>query len=203
MIDFISFIAQAVPVTPVEPGAESAINWNTVILGILSFLGTAVSGIIAVFMVKVQSSAALAEKAADVAATRVAEVKSDLIQSTTATNGKLDVIHALSNSALTASMKSDEASQTINLMMMEEMLDLKKERGSEASEEAIEMLAKAKGRVEELRRAIVERERQQGLIDERIAEGQKAGPTQVIVVNTETKPVPVIPADSPITKVIP
>lgn len=187
-------LGQVVPVVEVPAGTTGlgGINYNTVILGLLSLLTTAVSGVIAIFMVKAQASAALAAKAADAVAHKVEEVKNDLVQSTTATNGKLDVIHALSNSALTASMKSDELSQTLNVFMMEGMLKSNEKQGIAPSDEAMSALEQAKGRVEELRKVIAERERQQEIINQKIAEGQQAGPVEVRVTN---KPHEAIPAE--------
>lgn len=109
---------------------------------------------------------------------------------------QLNVIHALNNSALTASMKSDHAAQLLNVDMMEEMMRL---LGREPTDKAKETLAKARGRAEELQKAIEERERQQEIINQRIEAGQKSGPTPVMVMNPEEKPVPIIPASKIVT----
>lgn len=129
--------------------------------------------------------------AAEKAAEKAEEVKEVLKAATGNTDGKLDIIHSLSNSALTASMKSDENSQTLNILMMEEMLEFKKSSGGNGlNKDTLATLTKAKGRVEELRSAIAEREKQQAVVDSKIAEGLKsAGPTPVLVVNPEPLPV--------------
>ena len=118
-----------------------------------------------------------------------------MAESTTQTNVKLDVIHAITNSSLTASMESDENSQSLNIVMMEEMLNAS---GRPASVQAAETLAKAKGRVEALRKSIAERKEQQAVINAKIAEGSKpTAPQEVIVVNTEMNPAIVDPVKRP------
>jgi len=86
MIDLIQFVAQVTPVVPVDAGTGvSGINWNTVILGILSVVGTAVSGVIAIFVAKTNANALQAAKSADDAAVKVAAVRDDLKETTAAT----------------------------------------------------------------------------------------------------------------------
>lgn len=89
MIEFLDILAQVTPVTPVHPDTTGleGINWNTVILAILSLLGTAVSGVIAVFVAKANASAKNAAVAADDAAYKVEEVRQEL-KETTATSAE-------------------------------------------------------------------------------------------------------------------
>lgn len=171
------------------------INWADNFSKVMTVLTPLIIAIIGYFQIRASRradaaatlAAAKAEEVKDAAKLAVEaaeEVRLTLKETTNETNGKLDVIHALNNSALTSSMKSDETSQTLNVVMMEEMLEIS---GRSPSAKALETLTKAKGRLEELRKAIIDREQQQAIINSKIAEGVKKSekPMEVLVANKE------------------
>jgi hypothetical protein len=74
------------------------------------------------------------------------------------TNGKLDVIHVLVNSNMTAAMRSELEAVTRELAVMREMIALRKEQGREPSAETLAAVAIVEARIFRLALQIDERE---------------------------------------------
>lgn len=177
------------------------INWADNFSKIMTVLTPLIIAIIGYFQIR---SSRRADAAATLAAAKAVEVKeaaqevkAELKASTAETkfimegqSNQLTVIHALNNSALTAAMESDLGSKMLNVTFMEEIIH---GLGRAPSVKTTENLIKAKGQVEELQKAIAERKRQQEVINQKIVEGQKSGPIQVLVGNTEAEAIPMKP----------
>lgn len=145
MFDLIYSIAQVTPVTPVDPASVpfTPINWNTIILAVLSLLGTAVSGVIAVFVAKANANAKTAAIAADDAALKVDEVKEDLRENTVASAQSMaDLkkvtkdVHTLVNANMGAQLK-------ISALALRRVADLTKHQDDVAAAELAEQLLTA------------------------------------------------------------
>lgn len=77
------------------------------------------------------------------------------------TNGKLDVIHTLVNSQLTAAMQSELDAIVRELAMMLEVIELKKAAGFEPTPDALAALAAAQAKIAELTAALEDRAKAQ------------------------------------------
>jgi hypothetical protein len=73
-------------------------------------------------------------------------------------DGKLNVIHTLVNSQMTAAMQAELDATTRELAMMREVIDLKERAGHPASEAATAALQTTERKVNELRTALSDRE---------------------------------------------
>jgi hypothetical protein len=70
----------------------------------------------------------------------------------------LRVIHILVNSNLTAVMQAEYDGLVRELVMMEEMVDLKRAAGHEPSKLALDAIEQTKGKIEELKTTLTERQ---------------------------------------------
>jgi len=77
------------------------------------------------------------------------------------TTNKLDVIHTLVNSNMTAAMQAELDATNRELAMMLEVIDLKKAAGKEPTIEAIDALAVTRAKISELDAALKDRVKQQ------------------------------------------
>lgn len=141
------------------------------------------------------------KEAAKEAKSAAEAVRTTLRETTSGTNSKLDVIHSLSNSALTSSMKNQLASAMREVVILHEMQDLREVQNLKPSSAAKLAIEVATAHILELQKTIQERESQQRIIDEKLA--QKDAPEQparekeamhVIVDNKLEQPIPIIPA---------
>jgi hypothetical protein len=73
------------------------------------------------------------------------------------TNGKLDVIHELVNSAFSAALASQLDALVTSLAMMREVIDLKRSAGHEPTEEAVIALQATEAKIAELRATLADR----------------------------------------------
>lgn len=85
------------------------------------------------------------------------------------TNGKLDVIHELVNSTLSAAMQDKLDALVTAAAMMREVIDLKRAAGREPAPEALAALADVEDSIRESRAAIADRNRQAEAIADRRA----------------------------------
>lgn len=81
-------------------------------------------------------------------------------ESATITNNKLDIIHTLVNSSLTASMQAELDATTREMAMMLEVISLKKAAGHEPSVEALANIETTQERISELTVKLSERNKQ-------------------------------------------
>ncbi len=102
-----------------------------------------------------------AQKAAAAKAAEAAELllaANERVANTTAvTNGKLDVIHLLVNSNMTAAMQSEHDAVVRELAMMREVIGLKHAAGHEPSIEALAAIEATEAKITELKIVLSER----------------------------------------------
>ena len=118
--------------------------------------------------IKVEDAAKLLIVSQNQASKAAEEVKNTLERSTTSTNVKLDVIHRLSNSALTSAFKNELAGLSREVIILYEMADLKKAQGIQANGRTEDAIAVANIRIEELKVVIKTREDEQKEIDKMV-----------------------------------
>jgi hypothetical protein len=111
---------------------------------------------------------------ADQVAHQAAKVAKTLSENTAITNNKLDVIHTLVNSNLTAAMQSEHDSVIRELAMMLEIIELKKASGAEPSIDALSAVEATKSRLSELAAKLHDRITQQEKVELQLRE-QKEG----------------------------
>ena len=80
------------------------------------------------------------------------------------TNSKLDVIHGLVNSTLSAALQSELDALVTSLAMMHEVIDLKKAGGHEPTEEAVIAFQATEAKIAELRATLADRLKQAEVI---------------------------------------
>jgi hypothetical protein len=110
-------------------------------------------------------------------ARRLLEANQQVADAAKTANGKLDVIHTLVNSNMTAAMQSELDATTRELAMMNEVVALKKAAGHEPTPETLAALEATQQRVTELRSSLEERLEQTELAERQIAEGEARRPT--------------------------
>lgn len=152
-------------------------NDGTIWLAVIGLVSLIVSSIIAPSIVAVlMRKLSRDEKNADAAAAKairdedherqdrvareVREVKETAAVATVVTNGKLDVIHTLVNSSMTAALQSELDAIVRELAMMNEVIALHKAAGREPSKQALAALLSTDSRITELRASLAERAKQ-------------------------------------------
>jgi hypothetical protein len=78
-------------------------------------------------------------------------------KSTQATNGKLDVIHGLVNSNMTAALQDQLDTNIREVALMREVVALHRAQGRDPSKEALEAITLSEGKIGELRSQIADR----------------------------------------------
>jgi hypothetical protein len=119
----------------------------------------------------IASQKRIADQAAEAAALLLA-ANERVARTAQVTNGKLDVIHTLVNSNMTAAMQSEYDATVRELAMMREVLELKEAAGREPGREAQAAIAATEARLAELAAALEDRAQGAG----RIAAAQRAEP---------------------------
>jgi hypothetical protein len=99
---------------------------------------------------------AVAERAA-VAARLLAVNTQKVVDSTQETHDKLDVIHVLVNSNMTAAMQAELDATVREAAMIQEVIDLKRNHGIEPTVEALATLESARKKISELRAELADR----------------------------------------------
>ena len=87
------------------------------------------------------------------------------------TSDKLDVIHTLVNSNLTAAMQSEYEAIGRELIMMGEVLEMRRAAGQEPSPGALDAIAATEAKLGELDHALAERRRVQDSLDQKRKDG--------------------------------
>ena len=101
-----------------------------------------------------------------------AEVAAVAARAAEAVGDKLDVIHTLVNSSLTAAVQSELDATIRELAMMHEVIELRREAGKPRSPEREDAVAATEARIVEVRLQLDERARQQSVANAQVA---KAG----------------------------
>lgn len=118
--------------------------------------------------------AARAEKAASDLIASNKEVAEAARTAAIVTNGKLDVIHTLVNSNMTAAMQSELDAKLQNLALLREVSDLKKAAGENPSPEAQAVIAMTEQKIAELQAVLVDRLAQSKVADAQQKVAQQA-----------------------------
>jgi len=105
----------------------------------------------------VAKAAADAAAAAHKAATVIQEHTAVTVVKLNDANEKLDVIHGLVNSNMSAAMQSELDALVTSLAMMREVIDLKRSGGSEPTEESLIALRDTEAKISELKTTVAER----------------------------------------------
>ena len=103
-------------------------------------------------------------------------------------NSKLDVIHGLVNSAMTAALTSELDALVTSLAMMREVMDLKKSGGREPTAEAVIALQATEAKIAELRATIADRLEQAETIAGRAATAATAAEEAVTAATAKAVP---------------
>jgi len=125
----------------------------------------------------------------DLLADRVNEVRkqaeraADLLKASTAaqasaaksTNDKLDVIHTLVNSNMTAALQAELDATISQLAMMQEMMALKQASGHEPLPDVLAAVERTKARIAELRSTLADRLKAANVVQEQV-QAQAAKP---------------------------
>ena len=98
------------------------------------------------------------------------EVAARLEKASLKTNTKLDVIHTLVNSNMTAAMQSELDAITRELAMMLEVIELKKANGLEPSKKALAALDTTQSKLTELTNQLEDRRKSTILADKQLEE---------------------------------
>lgn len=113
---------------------------------------------------------------ADAAAKLLAENTAKVAESAKITSDKLDVIHLLVNSNMTAAMQAEFDATTRELAMMHEVVELKKATGQQPSVLALAAIDATNARLIELRATLDDRLRQAKVVDKQ-QQIQRESPT--------------------------
>jgi len=92
------------------------------------------------------------------------------------TSGKLDVIHTLVNSNMTAAMQAELAATVRELASLREIVNLNRAAGREPSAAALAAIGAAEVRVRELEAALRDRLQAQATVDHQLAQHGPATP---------------------------
>ncbi len=93
----------------------------------------------------------------DIVAARLLVSNKQVAENTRITNGKLDVIHMLVNSNMTAAMQNEHDAVIRELAMMREVIDLKRAAGQEPSIEVLAAIEATEAKIAELKIVLSER----------------------------------------------
>jgi hypothetical protein len=104
---------------------------------------------------------------------RTDEVARTAARTNASVNGKLDIIHQLVNSSMSAAMQSELDALETSLVMMKEVIDLKRTAGHEPTEEAIAAVQAAEAKIREARANIDDRLKQSELIEQQKEERER------------------------------
>jgi hypothetical protein len=146
---------------------------EVVIVAMLGVIGVIMTGVVGPWVVSRSTRKATSEakiedwKRQDEVAARAAEAARLLLaanervaETAAVTNGKLDVIHTLVNSNMTAAMQSEFDATTRELAMMREVIRLNKVAGTEPSVDALAAVTATEAKIAELDNQLVDRRKQ-------------------------------------------
>jgi hypothetical protein len=106
---------------------------------------------------KVAEAAAAAVKAAQVSAAAIRQHIAVTVVKLDNANVKLDVIHGLVNSTLSAALQSELDALTTSLAMMREVITLKQRGGQEPAAEAVIAIQDTEAKIAELKATLADR----------------------------------------------
>jgi hypothetical protein len=109
------------------------------------------------------SQKAIADQAAE-AATLLLANNERVAETQKETNGKLDVIHTLVNSNMTAAMQSELDATVRELAMMQEVMELKRTAGQEPSPETLTAVGATTTKIAELQATLADRAKAQAQV---------------------------------------
>lgn len=112
----------------------------------------------------------IADQAAK-AAEALLEANAKVAATADETNGKLDVIHALVNSQMTAAMQSEYDATVRELAMMQEVIGLRRAAGHEPSQEALLAAEATQAKIAELAARLEDRAKAQERANEKRPSG--------------------------------
>jgi hypothetical protein len=107
---------------------------------------------------------AVAAQAAE-AARLLLESNEKAAEGVSETNQKLDVIHTLVNSNMTAAMESELGALTRELAMMREVIGLKEAAGRKPTPEALKEIERGRDKIAEVQAMLEDRRKQQEIIN--------------------------------------
>lgn len=113
--------------------------------------------------------AAQAAQAADKIVAANMTTTDAVIETTSVTNAKLDQIHTLVNSNMTAAMQSELDATKRELAMMNEVIDLKKAAGRPPTQDVLSTLEITKAKISELEAQLADRLKQTKLAETQLA----------------------------------
>jgi hypothetical protein len=116
---------------------------------------------------------AVAAQAAEAAALLL-KANERVAAATDQTNQKLDVIHTLVNSNLTAAMLAELSATEAGLVLMREMVDDRLQRGVQPSPEATARIRNTETRINELRAQVTDRQTQTELAESQLQEAKSS-----------------------------
>lgn len=111
---------------------------------------------------------AVAAKAAE-AAKLLLQANAEVAAAARVTNQKLDVIHTLVNSNLTAAMQSEYDATFRELILMKEIVKIKQKDGHDPSKETLDTVAVTEAKLAELQAKLTDRMKAQATIDAQIS----------------------------------
>jgi hypothetical protein len=156
--------------------------WLALVVGFFGVLTASMP----VWLARQASAARAAEKAADYArqdvvaakveeaAKAAREVSQTLAATTKTTNDKLDVIHTLVNSNMTAALQAEYDATTRELAMMHEVIEVKKTMGREPTEMALAAIKATEEKLGELRATLDDRLKQAKVVEVQQSNQQKS-----------------------------
>lgn len=108
----------------------------------------------------------------DAVAARVAEVQTSLEASDESTNAKLDQIHTLVNSQMTAAIEAELGAVERELVLMKHVIDLNVAAGRETQPESIAAVEVTQAKIDELRATLADRLRKDLIARAQLEHGQ-------------------------------
>lgn len=129
----------------------------------------------------------------DIVAAKAEQTASMMLQATHSNNEKLDIVHALVNSNLTAAMQAEYDSMTRELALMHEVMEMRLSNGQEPSEHTKSAIVVTEAKLKELGERLVARAAQQADMDKLIAAEKSVLKVQQVVTEAiivGTPPVP-------------
>ena len=140
---------------------------------------------------RVAAAAVQAESAAKLLVASNAEVAVAAVAAAAITNGKLDTIHTLVNSNMTAAMQGEHDSTVRELAALQEIAAMRTEGGTKPSPATTIAIEMAEAKINELRAQLADRAKQQDIINH--------GPSSAGAVLASGEQIVVLPAEGPVT----
>jgi hypothetical protein len=127
------------------------------------FLSTLFSSVVAVLLAHTLQQRQAGERKVDME--RQDKVADQVLSASELTNTKLETIHILVNSNMTAAMQAEKDAIVRELAMMKEVIELNRSAGREPSKEAIEAIEYTQAKIDELSAQLEDRLRQTNIAE--------------------------------------